>query len=106
MDTPKLSPQPHFNTQDLSILNVYFPGEKADSFYDELGIYPVSKLLEEMLSFSEKWQGDYFKGSWEFEFLLTLKGVLSKENLKKFSIQLPTTDDQRLNAILIILEID
>ena len=89
-----------FNTQDLYIINIYFPDEKADSFYDELGIYPVSKLLAVMLSFSEKWQGDYDKGSWEFEFLTTLKGVLSKENLKKFSIQLPTTDDQRLNAII------
>ena len=89
-----------FNTQDLYIINIYFPDEKADSFYYELGIYPVSKLLAEMLSFSEKWQGDYFKGSWEFEFLTTLKSVLSKENLKKFSIQLPTTDDQRLNAII------
>lgn len=89
-----------FNTQDLYIINIYFPNKKADSFYDELGIYPVSKLLAEMLSFSEKWQGDYYKGSWEFEFLLTLKGVLSKESLKKFSIQLPTTDDQRLNAII------
>jgi len=89
-----------FNTQDLYIINIYFPDEKADSFYDELGIYPVSKLLAEMLSFSDKWQGDYFKGSWEFEFLTTLKGVLSKENLKKFSIQLPITDDQRLNAII------
>ena len=88
------------NTQDLYIINIYFPDEKADSFYDELGIYPVSKLLAEMLTFSEKWQGDYFKGSWEFEFLTTLKSVLSKENLKKFSIQLPTTDDQRLNAII------
>jgi AraC-like DNA-binding protein len=89
-----------FNTQDLYIINIYFPEEKADSFYDELGIYPVSKLLAEMLSFSEKWQGDYYKGSWEFEFLTTLKGVLSKENLKKFSIQLPTTYDQRLNTII------
>ncbi len=89
-----------FNTQDLYIINIYFPDEKADSFYDELGIYPVSKLLAEMLSFSEKWQGDYYEGSWEFEFLTTLKSVLSKENLKKFSIQLPTTDDQRLNAII------
>ncbi|MDP9956011.1 AraC-like DNA-binding protein [Epilithonimonas hungarica] len=89
-----------FNTQDLYIINIYFPNKKSDNFYDELGIYPVSKLLAEMLSFSEKWQGDYLKGSWEFEFLTTLKGVLSKENLKKFSIQLPTTDDQRLNAII------
>ena len=53
-----------------------------------------------MLSFTEKWQGDYHKGSWEFEFLTTLRNVLSKENLKKFSIQLPTTDDQRLQAIV------
>lgn len=89
-----------FNTQDLYIINVYFPDEKAESFYDELGIYPVSKLLAEMLSFSEKWQGDYYQGSWEFDFLTTLKGVLSKENLKKFSIQLPTTDDERLNTII------
>ncbi|MCS3532867.1 AraC family transcriptional regulator [Chryseobacterium sp. JUb7] len=89
-----------FNTQDLYIINIYFPDEKDGEFYDELGIYPVSKLLAEMLSFSEKWQGDYYKGSWEFEFLSTLKNVLSKESLKKFSIQLPTTDDQRLNAII------
>ena len=89
-----------FNTQDLYIINIYFPEERAGNFYEELGIYPVSKLLAEMLSFSEKWQGDYCKGSWEFEFLSTLKGILSKENLKKFSIQLPTTDDQRLNAII------
>jgi AraC-like DNA-binding protein len=89
-----------FNTQDLYIINIYFPGRKLDGFYDELGIYPVSKLLSEMLAFSEKWQGDYYKGSWEFEFLTTLKNMLSREELKKFSIQLPTTDDQRLNAII------
>lgn len=53
-----------------------------------------------MLSFSEKWQGNYFKGSWEYRFLNTLKHLLPKEDLKKFSIQLPTTDDQRLNTIL------
>lgn len=89
-----------FNTQDLHIINIYFPGKSSGGFYNEMGIYPVSKLLSEMLSFSEKWQGNYFKGSWEFEFLNTLKHLLPKENLKKFSIQLPTTDDQRLNTIL------
>ncbi|MFS4428642.1 helix-turn-helix domain-containing protein [Chryseobacterium sp. S90] len=88
-----------FNTQDLYIINIYFPEEKSDGFYNELGIYPVSNLLSEMLTFSEKWQGDYYKGSWEFQFLTTLKSLISKENLKKFSIQLPTTDDQRLNAV-------
>ncbi|WP_142688449.1 helix-turn-helix transcriptional regulator [Chitinophaga polysaccharea] len=89
-----------FNTQDLHIINIYFPGKSLGGFYDEMGIYPVSKLLSEMLSFSEKWQGNYFKGSWEYSFLNTLKHLLPKEDLKKFSIQLPTTDDQRLNTIL------
>lgn len=89
-----------FNTKDLYIINIYFPEETTEGFYDELGIYPVSKLVAEMLSFSEKWQGDYYKGSWEFEFLSTLKCTLSKENLKKFSIQLPTADDERLNSII------
>ena len=89
-----------FNTQDLYIINIYFPGGSSGGFYNELGIYPVSKLLFEMLSFSKKWHGDYSKGSWEFEFLTTLRKVLSEENLKKFSIQLPTTDDQRLQAIV------
>ena len=89
-----------FNTQDLYIINIYFPGRSMGGFYDEMGIYPVSKLLSEMLSFTEKWQGEYHKGSWEFEFLTTLRNVLSRENLKKFSIQLPTTDDQRLQAIV------
>ncbi|MGH1516945.1 AraC family transcriptional regulator [Chryseobacterium sp. JK1] len=88
-----------YNAQDLHIINIYFPESTRDDFYDELGIYPVSKLLSEMLSFSEKWQGDFFPGDWEYEFLYTLWSLLSKENLKKFSIQLPTTDDVRLNDI-------
>lgn len=89
-----------FNTQDLFIINIYYPVKESNKFYDELGIYPVSNLLREMLIFCKKWQGDYFDGTWEFEFLTTIKNMLSKENLKKFSIQLPVTDDKRLNEIL------
>lgn len=89
-----------FNTQDLYIINIYFPMKITSGFYDELGIYPVSRILSEMLSFSESWQGEYHHGSWEFEFLNTMKNMLSRENLKKFSIQLPTTDDPKLIAII------
>ncbi len=94
-----------FNTQDLYIINIYFPGEETDGFYDELGIYPVSKLLSEMLSFSEKWQGDYEKGSWEFEFLSTLKKVLAKENLKNFKFSFPQQKISGLMLLPAILEI-
>ncbi|WP_426478435.1 AraC family transcriptional regulator [Chryseobacterium sp. CBSDS_008] len=88
-----------YNAQDLHIINVYFPEAHGEEFYNNLGIYPVSRLLSEMLSFSEKWQGNFFPGDWEFEFLKTLWGLLPKENLQRFSIQLPTTDDERLNEI-------
>ncbi|AZA84164.1 AraC family transcriptional regulator [Chryseobacterium lactis] len=88
-----------YNAQDLHIINIYFPQGSGDEFYTQLGIYPVSKLLSEMLVFSEKWQGNYFEGEWEYEFLHTLQTLLSKEKLKKFSIQLPTTEDERLNSI-------
>lgn len=88
-----------FSAQDVYIINLYFPSEEDRGFYNDLGIYPVSGLLFEMLAFSEKWQGDFYSGSWEYEFLNTLKNLLAKENLKKFLIQLPTTEDIRLNAI-------
>ncbi|MGY0036375.1 cupin domain-containing protein [Pedobacter sp. NJ-S-72] len=36
-----------FNTQDLYIINIYFPGESSGEFYNELGIYPgVSSYLK------------------------------------------------------------
>lgn len=90
-----------FNSQDLFIINIYFPGndEAGSPFYNEPGIYPVSRLLSEMLSFTESWQGNFFAGTWEYEFLNTARHLLSKEKLNKFSIQLPTTDDKKLNEI-------
>lgn len=92
-----------FNSNDLQIINIYFPvtDKIVDyDFYRELGIYPVSKLVSEMLGFSNKWYGDYFPNSWQFGFLLSLKHLLPNENLRKFSIQLPTTDDPRLSRIV------
>lgn len=91
-----------FNAQDLHIVNIYFPADDQfyDLFYSELGIYPVSKLLSEMLNFATPWYGNYFADSFEYEMLNALKHLLPREDLKKFSIQLPTTDDPRLIKII------
>ncbi|REC47496.1 helix-turn-helix domain-containing protein [Chryseobacterium pennipullorum] len=91
-----------FNSRNLHIINIYFPDhEEADHhFYDDLGIYPVSSLLSELLKFCSQWNGDFLPGSWEYEYLLTLKHLLPREDLKKFSIQLPVTDHPRLNEML------
>lgn len=88
-----------YNAQDLHIINIYFPAADDGAFYKELGIYPVSRLLFELLAFSETWQGNYFAGCWEYELMSTMKKLLAHENLQKFSIQLPTTDDSRMRAI-------
>jgi AraC-like DNA-binding protein len=90
-----------FNTGELTILNIYFADEpsQAHQLYEELGIYPVSSLLREMISFSENWQGLIFPGSWEYEFLSTMKHLLAHSPGKKFSILLPTTEEKRLQEI-------
>lgn len=91
-----------FKTKDLYIQNIYFVDE-ADlehPFYQELGIYPVSPLLYEMLQFTMGWEGDFFVGTWRYEFLLTMKHLLSNENLKRFSLQLPTTEDKKTLDII------
>lgn len=90
-----------FNTGELTILNIYFKDEPVSAYphYDKLGIYPVSSLLREMLTFSENWQGVIFPGSWEYEFLTTMKHLLAHSPGKPFSILLPTTEDKRLLEI-------
>lgn len=90
-----------FNSKDLYIQNIYFSNESDLDcpFYNKLGIYPVSPLLHEMLRFSAGWQGDAFPVSWEYEFLLTMKHLLPNENLKRFSIQLPTTTNKKLMEV-------
>ena len=95
-----------FNSRELTIYNIYFIDEEdlAHTFYGNLGIYPVSKLLQEMVNFAADWQGHVFPGSWEHEFLLTLKHLLSRDHGKRFSIQLPTTDDKRLLDIIHYLD--
>lgn len=97
--------QPHrilFNTKDLYIQNIYFVDEDdtANPFYNQLGIYPVSPLLHEMLRFAKGWEGMFFSGTWEYELLLTMKHLLPNEKLKQFSIQLPMTSDRKMQEIL------
>lgn len=95
-----------FNTTELTILNIYFMDEPGSEqpHYAELGIYPVSSLLREMISYAENWQGLVFPGSWQYEFLTTMKHLLAHSPGKKFSILLPTTTEVRLEEITSYLQ--
>ncbi|MCW3466665.1 helix-turn-helix domain-containing protein [Chitinophaga nivalis] len=95
-----------FNSAELTIHNIYFVDEPThyQPFYKTFGIFPVSRLLHEMMVFAGKWQGPFDPGSWEFEFLLTLKHLLPNDACKRFKLELPTTADERLLAIIAYMD--
>lgn len=85
------------NTTDLAILTIFFHQDDVpNAFYNELGIYPVSNLLFEMLIFTRQWKGTILPQTWAYEFLTTIKHLLVESPGKPFSILLPTTQDKRM----------
>ncbi|WHT39644.1 AraC family transcriptional regulator [Myroides sp. mNGS23_01] len=90
------------NTTEIVLLNIYFHEEEMDEkyhFMEELGIYPVSHLMYEMLVYARQWKGVIFPDTWAYEFLTTMKHFIMQDPGKPFSIQLPTTEDQHMLAI-------
>jgi AraC-like DNA-binding protein len=90
-----------FNSGTLIIRNIYFMDEDDNKhpFYGRLGIYPVTNLLNEMIELSVNWEGNISPGSWEHEFLSALKHTLPHISKNPFSIQLPATENRRLQDI-------
>ncbi len=69
-------------------------------FYNQLGIYPVTSLLLEMITYSKNWSGDIFEGSLGFQFVSTLIKLLPGLNPKSLPFALPTTTNLRMQEIL------
>lgn len=90
------------NTSEIVLLNIYFYEEEADQqyhFMKELGIYPVSHLMYEMLVYARQWKGIIHPQTWAYEFLTTMKHYIIQDPGQPFSIQLPTTDDAQMLTI-------
>lgn len=85
--------------------NIYFPRDEKDknTFFDELGIYPVNNLLFEMIVFTETWNGTIGKNSEAFTFLSAIKNILPLLGTKSFPVALPTTLNPRLRPIVLYL---
>jgi AraC-like DNA-binding protein/mannose-6-phosphate isomerase-like protein (cupin superfamily) len=91
------------NTSEIVLLNIYFYEEEVDVqhlFMKELGIYPVSDLMYEMLVYARQWKGIILPNTWAYEFLTTMKHYIAQDKGKPFSIQLPTTDDEKIVPII------
>ncbi len=89
------------------VRNIYFYTRDDDSheFYSKLGIYPASRLLIEMISYTERWDGGHVKpGDENFEFLIALKNILPELGHKTLPIILPITEDESMKRILRYME--
>lgn len=84
------------------VRNVYFHRDEGHDhpFFSQMGIYPISNLLLEMLYFTEKWQGEVLPGDDRSQFLKTIKLLLPQVSLHPLPVVLPTTNHQRLEPVI------
>jgi AraC-like DNA-binding protein len=89
----------------LRSLYFYSHNDHSDPFYRNLGIYPASELLIQMINYTERWDGGHvMKDDENFEFLIALKKILPQLSNKSLPIILPITNDERMRAIVKYLE--
>ncbi|KAA2243291.1 AraC family transcriptional regulator [Chitinophaga agrisoli] len=89
----------------LRSLYFYDHDDDRHPFYSQLGIYPASELLIQMINYSERWDGRHVTSKDDnFEFLVALKNLLPELNNKALPIVLPITDDEQMQSIIKYLE--
>lgn len=89
----------------LRSLYFYAHDDNKDPYYDQLGIYPASELLIQMINYSERWDGRHVAAKDDhYTFLAALKNLLPQLNNKALPIILPITDDERMQPILKYVE--
>jgi AraC-like DNA-binding protein len=93
------------NHTNTTIRNLYFYNfdDDKNSFYNQLGIFPVNNLLLEMIIYSEKWSGFILPGTEAHLFLSSIKNLLPMLSVESFPIALPTTFNERLRPVLLYL---
>ncbi len=81
-------------------LYFYAGADDTHPFYGQLGIYPASELLIQMIGYTKRWDGRHIGTAEEnFEFLVALKQLLPQLGNKSLPIVLPITEDARMNII-------
>lgn len=101
---PKL--QEHYiqirHSKTTIIHSIYFFShhDHLTPFYTQLGIYPVTELLQQMIRYSGRWQGDILPGEQGFSFLSAIKDILPDVSKSALPVALPTTQHERLQPVL------
>jgi AraC-like DNA-binding protein len=89
----------------LQSLYFYSTDDHSQDFYGNLGIYPASELLIQMIKYTERWDGRHVSGKdSNFEFLVALKKLLPTLNKVSLPIILPKTNHELMQKIIKYLE--
>lgn len=81
----------------------YFKSSEKE-FYKNLKIYPASKLVTELIKFSERWNHQFIDFSEPYANILsTLHDLLQLSADKPIKLQLPTTENPRVEEITIYI---
>jgi AraC-like DNA-binding protein/mannose-6-phosphate isomerase-like protein (cupin superfamily) len=98
---------PHFlqvKNSGSVIRTLYFPmAQENDAFYQKMGIYPVNKLLHEMLLYTEKFQGQMKPDDSRFCLFVAIKNLLPELGITHLQTALPTSQHLRLKPVLAFL---
>jgi len=90
------------SSKEVVMKNLYFPNDSDfSSFYDTVGIYPLSSLLMELLLFTKNWNGDIFPTQKNyFTIGNTFKVLLEQTVTEAVNMELPHPTDTRLVEII------
>lgn len=84
----------------MRCLYFYSDDDGSYPFYSKLGIYPITALLFQMLSYSERWDGDVAPHDQAFHFLAAIKKILPEISKNSLPFALPNTDNERMRPVL------
>ena len=92
--------QVRYSMTAIRTLYFYTHDDKQDAFYSRMGIYPVTNLLQEMLLYTERWNGHILPNNKGYAFLSAIKNILPQLSTHALPIVLPTTTNERIQPII------
>jgi len=85
-----------------AIRNIYFSIHKDDQapFYNKTGIYPINRLLHEMIIYTGDFDAEPGRDTAEYQFLITLKNMLPRVSQIALPFIVPTTTNTRMRPVI------
>lgn len=85
-----------------AVRNLYFYNhdDAVDPFYNKMGIYPITRLLHEMIVFTNDYPHEVWPGSVEYQFLAALKTILPTVSKITLPFIVPTTQHEKLRPVI------